>query len=305
MAPNRIMVIGTINKDSIKPPRGKKYQSYGGLLYSLITLARLLRKEDEIYPVVNLGSDSRKPVFEILKKYPMIKTDFIKTVRQKNNHAKIEYLDDDFKSEVLKGGVPPIRFRDLKALLKKCNFALVNFVSGVDLSLKTLEKLRAEFNGDIYIDIHSLTLGIRKDGTRYLRRPRNWRRYCACADYLQMNVEEYKLLSVFDPSNQELIAFLNSFSGIGPRAVIITAGRDGALLAYKTGSGETARLIKPIKISKVKDTTGSGDIFGGAFCAAVLRGSSMIKAAGQANDIAARSVRVQGVENLNFRKFKK
>jgi len=305
MAPNRVLVVGTINKDSVELANGKKYQGYGGLLYTLVTMARLAKKEDEIFPVVNLGRNVKKPVFEILEKYPVIKTDYIKTVRQTNNHCKLEYFDDDMKSEVLKGGVPPVRYRDLKPLIKSCNFAVINFVSGVDLNLKTLEKLRSEFTGDIFIDIHSLTLGMRKDGTRYLRRPRNWRRYCACADYLQMNVEEYKLLAVFDPSNQELIAFLNSFSGKRPRAIIVTAGEDGALLAYKTGSGETARLIKPVKVSKVKDTTGSGDVFGGAFCAAVLRGSSMIKAAGQANDIAAKSVRLQGVESLNFRKLKK
>ena len=47
--------------------------------------------------------------------------------------------------------------RDLDALY-------VNFISGFEMSLGTAEALRRGFSGPIYVDLHSLFLGMGADG---------------------------------------------------------------------------------------------------------------------------------------------
>ena len=64
---NVIAAIGTINRDTIHLPSGKKHESYGGLLYSIIALAQLTEDDCEILPVVNLGRDCSEAVMGMLK----------------------------------------------------------------------------------------------------------------------------------------------------------------------------------------------------------------------------------------------
>jgi hypothetical protein len=132
---NKIAVIGTINKDTIYSPDGKKHESYGGLLYTIIPLAQMLGNNFEILPILNLGRDCKREVMRFLQEYPIISAKHVNIVPRKNNDCRLFYSDTHSKTEILKGGVPGLRFDDIKPALG-CGSTIINFISGRDISLR-------------------------------------------------------------------------------------------------------------------------------------------------------------------------
>jgi ribokinase len=77
----------------------------------------------------------------------------------------------------------------------------------------------------------------------------------------------------------------------GPKAVIITAGGDGAVLADEHGSSHlAARRVD------VVDTSGAGDAFVGVLAARVTQGRSLAEALADATVAAAAAVQVDGAQ---------
>jgi len=301
--PCKIAAIGTINKDTIYTPDGTKHESYGGLLYTMIPLAQMLDADCEILPILNLGRNISRDVMPLIRKYPAISHENIKIVSGKNNHCRLYYSDRESKKELLSGGVPGQVFRDIKPALT-CEHTIVNFISGRDISIRTLEKFRRVYRGLIYVDIHSLTLGKRKSGERYFRKPLNWKRYCACADFLQMNREEFELLSGQPAFNESLKRFYSQFADGFLKALHVTCGQAGSCLAYKPGAKIVIKRIKAPVIRDLRDTTGCGDVFGAAFVASIVQGNSIYSSACFANDRAAMKCRFAGIESLRLHKPK-
>ncbi|MBD3383125.1 MAG: hypothetical protein GF404_13150 [candidate division Zixibacteria bacterium] len=294
-----IAVIGTINRDTIIHVDGKKTESYGGALYNITALSQLLEDNAIIKPCINLGHDVYPLIAGNLARMGNIDISTLNKVRRKNNHCKLRYHDLEKKSEVLSGGVPSIRFSDLRKGLD-ADITMINFVSGRDISLRSLEKLRLDYRGKIYIDIHSLTLGKKPDGSRFLRRPRNWKRYAACADFLQMNSLEFELLSSNSVEKDSVKAFYKLFSPSSLKALLVTLGEHGAYFVSQFGRGVRCQQVLPPKVGKVLDTTGCGDVFGAGFCSAWITGASAMRSAEIAVASATLKTRVRGVENLNL-----
>ena len=120
-------------------------------------------------------------------------------------------------------------------------------------------------------------------------RPRLWsaeqawpviRAAAAQADILKTSAEDSEAL--FGLSDPHAIA--RHFLGIGAKAVIVTLGRDGALLA----TAERAESVPGHAVEAV-DATGAGDAFTGAFLAELARGRTLGDAARFANAAAALS----------------
>ncbi len=287
-----IGVIGSINRDTIYLADETHIESWGGLLYTL----KFLHDSDvgDIYPVANVGKDGFNQIKTILNRFPHLKQDHIIKVDEPNNHCFLYYHNQTHKCEVLKGGVPQISYSQVKPLLS-CDAILVNFISGRDVGLKTLEKLRANFPGIIYMDIHSMTLGRRKvEGgvKRFLRRPNYWKRYADCVDILQINNSEFEILSGRSFTKQagsEL--FENVLSH--PDCMAVTCGQDGTFLFYDRKLPKT-RKIPAVTVKKVYDTTGCGDAFGAGFLSEYVKTKSYIKAGTYGNSIAAARCKIKG-----------
>ncbi len=190
----KVTVIGTINKDTIIFPDGKRTESFGGILYNLSALSGLGRKRMEIYPVCNLGYDVYNQVEGILKKHDNVKLAGINKVRRKNNHAYLLIDKESQREEILRNRVPALSFVQVKPFLNS-GAILVNFISGFDIGLNTLKRIRTNTDALIFMDIHSLALGIHKDGKRFLKTPRSWREYLKQADLVQTNLLELNVLS--------------------------------------------------------------------------------------------------------------
>jgi sugar/nucleoside kinase (ribokinase family) len=296
----KVGVVGTINRDTIHLAEGTIKQGWGGILYNLVALSHLAGKKHEIIPVCNVGRDCYDDIMAILKRLAGLNFNFIRKVPQKNNHCHLTYYPDGEKSEILKGGVPPLKYSDLIPLLN-CDIVLINYISGRDISTRPLIKFRRNFRGKIYIDIHSSTLGKRKDGSRFLRRPGGWEKIVALSDYVQMNRLELAILSGAykkkNPDQYNLVSELkkirksirdsnkknNSF-------LVVTDGLRGAFLCSPFENQSGISSISPQKIIRKGDATGCGDCFSAGFIAALLSGRNPAESTHYANITAGRRI---------------
>jgi sugar/nucleoside kinase (ribokinase family) len=295
----KIAVIGTINKDTIIFPNGTRTESFGGILYNLSALSGLGESGAEIFPVCNLGYDVFDQVTDILANYDNVKLDGIKRVRQKNNHAYLRIDRQNQREEILHHRVPVLRFGQIKPFLDS-DAILINFISGFDVRLDTLRRIREKATGIILMDVHSLTLGVSEDEKRYYRTPRYWREYVKQANLVQTNLPELKVLAGKNLTSQrEIKDFGKSVLDLGPKALLVTLGEDGALMILKEKYTCKLKRQAGIKARALKDTTGCGDVFSAGFLIRYLRTGNLVRSLDFANRVAALKCRVSGVEEVS------
>lgn len=269
----KLAVIGTINFDSVTRADKSHAQGYGGIVYNLQVLSQLTSEDTLIFPTVNIGKDREIEIRALLSSLPHVRLDAVRTVRKKNNHCHLRYSSIADKSEVLRGWVGGVSRQQLWEILDS-KIILVNFISGSDISTANLRWLRGQSRSTIYMDFHSRTLGRRSNGERFFRRPRDWRETVKCADILQLNDLEFKLLSGDEADPESCRRFLLDHMSASAIGLLVTLGKQGCLAASRSGRRLEVESIIAKPLRKVIDTTGCGDIFAGAFVAAWLRGLS-------------------------------
>jgi sugar/nucleoside kinase (ribokinase family) len=182
---------------------------------------------------------------------------------------------------------------------------LVNFISGFDLSLVTLKKIRKSTDALIFMDVHSLTLGFDDSGKRFFDAPKNWREWIKQADLVQMSLPELKELAKRNlKSHQEIKEFGRSILNLGPKIVLVTLGEKGGLVVFddKVRRFVRQRRIclwqKGSKVRKFKDATGCGDVFSVGFLICYIHTRDLIKSVNFANYVAAEKCKISGVEGM-------
>jgi ribokinase len=103
--------------------------------------------------------------------------------------------------------------------------------------------------------------------------------------------EAEQLLGYELPGLDEVLAAADALLGIGPEAVVVTAGADGAAVADR--SGVTHVAAEP---ARVVDTSGAGDAFTGTLAAALSAGASIRDAASAATRAAALALETPGAQ---------
>lgn len=294
----RVTVIGTINRDTLIFPRGKRTESFGGILYNLSALSGLGGKWMKIYPVCNVGYDVYDRVREILESYENVRPDGVKKVRRKNNHASLLIDQESERQEVLKNRVPVLSLSQIEPFLE-CDVILVNFISGFDITLSTLKKIRRSTAALIFMDVHSLTLGIRRDGRRFFRSPKSWKEYIKQADLVQTNMAELSVLAEKGLKSPSGIRDFGEYVlSLGPRALLVTLGEEGAVMIYRHGKGCRLKKDEGIKVRGFKDAIGAGDAFSAGFLVRYFQSRSLVRSLDFANRVAAEKCKTSGVEGV-------
>jgi sulfofructose kinase len=95
-------------------------------------------------------------------------------------------------------------------------------------------------------------------------------------------------------NTEDLVAALEAFRGLGPQVVVFTLGSDGWVYSGPTGRGRGKAFAV-----QVRDTTGAGDAFHGAFAYGVARGWEVGRCAEFSGAVAAlKCTRPGGREGL-------
>jgi sugar/nucleoside kinase (ribokinase family) len=290
-----VSVVGTINKDVVIDPEGRRFESLGGIIYNTIVLA-LLCPDKTVLPIAYCGTDSFDELTEVLSDFHNV--DFSGIVEHKGgcNENLLRYVNPERKEEVLTARVPPIDQNMIRLSLDS-DLALLNFISGFDLGLDTARNLKSSFGGTVYMDVHSMTLGIGKNGARFEKRVENWREWASCADIIQMNKKEATLFAgVEKPPEQVSLLICQA----GPGLCLVTLGGEGVLVSSFDEGIIEQNLVPAVPVD-VRDTIGCGDVFAAAFISRFIEGDAALDCAKEANLYAGRCCESAGVEELKRR----
>lgn len=300
----KIGVIGTVIKDRIHSASGEITDALGGVLYTILPLRAFLPEDFEIVPILRVGRDLHIEIMEIFENLPNVST--VNTIRDEseNNRVDLYYHSEGERTEVSTAGVSPTSYEEIQGL-DELDHLIVNFISGWEISLSTMERLAGSFHARIFSDIHSLLLGRREDGGRYPRKPPGWEQWLKNFHYVQMNVSEARTSTGVEIAGEgdELINSLTRASSLihqhGPGIVAITLGALGAFLTWVKPDGRRAQQFRNgYEIDRTVDPTGSGDVFLASFASASLLGEGCCEALSFAVKAAALSTTTKGASGL-------
>ena len=228
----RIGILGSLVWDQIhgRDPLTKPVEEWGGVAYALASLDASVAPGWEIVPLIKVGQDLAPRAREFLGGLERLTPGGrCVEVPAPNNRVVLHYLSTERRTERMSGGVPGWTWDELGPMVRDLDALYLNFISGFELTLGTAQALRQGFDGPIYVDLHSLLLGMQHDGIRVLRPLTDAVEWLACFDVVQLNEDEMRQLSP-DPLSLAADAI-----GAGTSLLIVTLAAAGA--AYVAAPG--------------------------------------------------------------------
>jgi hypothetical protein len=282
----KLLVLGHLSFDILHTPDGNEREEGGGLFRVLSALSAEGGKLDRFTPVAGAGRKELPLLRERLGAIPGVETDglFTSEVPMHRVHYYVRNTEDVV--ECTKELAPPIPFSRIRPHLD-VNGILVNMISGVDITLDTLDEIRMAVRNDgipIHLDMHSLTLGVNDRHERFRRPLPEWRRWAFMIDTVQMNEEEVLALGEAMKPEEHTIGHMLT---LGVKGVIITRGARGASLFVNEHKQMVRTDIPGEANGNSVSPIGRGDIFGAAFFHHYLKNHALLAAAQHAVAVAA------------------
>ncbi|HEY0155564.1 MAG TPA: carbohydrate kinase family protein [Longimicrobium sp.] len=310
----RLGVLGTFVWDRIwtleDQAAGRPFESWGGLAYSLAAAAAARPEGWEIVAVARVGADLVDEARAFAAALPGVDAESaLVAAPEPNNRVELRYTDDARRGERLTGGVEAWTWDELAPRVAGLDALYVNYFSGFEIGLEATERLRAEFAGPLYADLHSLFLGCPGAGTRVMRHLPDWERWAASFHAVQLNDDELRMLAPAAASRDDAAATL---MGAGPRVVAVTHGAEGATILrgadvpadprrWPQSRGEAAGSPAVSRYPSrpcTGDPTGCGDVWGATFFTSLAGGQGWDEAAAAAHAAAVRKMGVRGASGL-------
>jgi pfkB family carbohydrate kinase len=311
----KVGILGSLVWDQIygRDPSAAPVEEWGGIAYALASLDASVAPEWEIVPLIKVGQDLAPKAREFLGRLERITPGGrCVEVPAPNNRVVLHYYSTERRTERMSGGVPGWTWSELGPMVRDLDALYLNFISGFELALGTAQALRHGFRGPIYVDLHSLLLGMQHDGVRVLRPLQDAAAWLGCFDVVQLNEDEMRQLSP-DPLSLAADAI-----GAGTSLLIVTLAAKGAAYVAAPGfdgwaggrtggrDGAMGSLSAPLRTALIPaptidalDPTGCGDVFGAAAAARLFAGDSIEDAIRHANTMAARNAAFRGAGGLS------
>ncbi len=270
----RILIIGEPCLDVIHKADGTVLNEPGGISYSVVASGSL---DDgvETIPVIGLRRDDRAYFRELFSRLKNVDMSGIYEAGSPVRRVDLFYKDDNRRWECSTQPIEPTPFDRIEPFLPADGIH-INLISGWDITLETLGKIRAASPGcHIHIDLHNIVMRHMPGGKR-VRAPReDYLAWCEYADTVQMNEDEANIIDSEVKSPREL---WGKILGSRARALIVSFAERGLSLYEKAGN-KVAEHFFPPQATAVVDPTGSGDVFGATFIHAVVLGRNFKEAA--------------------------
>ncbi|HXG00171.1 MAG TPA: carbohydrate kinase family protein [Bacteroidota bacterium] len=299
----RFLIIGHLCHDVIHPVEGPEVRSYGGIYYSVATMASLLSESDRVVPVFGVNAYDYEPLIENLSQFSNVETRGIFTFSEPTNSVHLFYKDSATRIECSKNISQPIPFAHIKDYLD-VDGILINMISGFDITLTTLDEIRLavrELRIPIHFDYHSLTLGVRDNHERFRRPVSDWRRWAFMIDTVQLNEEELAGLTIEKLSEEQAAGH---FLTLAIKGLIVTRGERGATVYFNDHKTMVRKDIPAREVERSPDSTGCGDVFGAAFHLHYVRTRDLVASAEFAGTVAAAKAQMAGAAHLHtLRRF--
>ena len=306
-------VIGTMVWDTIwrDTQTGAPVEEWGGISYALAAADAVALTDIRVRPVLKLGRDLAERGFQFLRGLSIIETDHAVIVDDAANpRVELRYRGTERWCECLRGGVPSWTWGELAAHLEGCEALYVNFITGYEFELEIAQRLRREFKGPIYADIHSLMLAKGPHGERTLQPLKRWEEWLSCFDIVQVNESELKVLSA---DWGDAWAFAADVVGRTTGLLLVTLGPAGAayvaaesalpLRRERERATATSGLVRTgrLKVEPVQegDPTGCGDVWGITVFLGLIEGLAVEVAIRRANAVARANVAHRGTSGLS------
>lgn len=309
----KLGVVGSLVWDIIhdRDPAAPPVEEWGGIAYALSSLDAHLAPGWEIVPLIKVGRDLSQEAARFLGTLSRLTpSGRCVEVEVPNNRVVLRYQSTERRCERMSGGVPAWNWAELGPMVRDLDALYVNFISGFEMCMGTAMALRQGFRGPIYCDLHSLFLGMQRDGIRTLQPLPDIETWFSCFDYVQMNEEEMQQVGG-EPLSVAALALSRGVRlltvTMGPRGAVYFTG-ERAEKAERTERAERAEVSAfsgPIRTALIPaprveaiDPTGCGDVFGGALAAHLFNDEPPESAIRQANEAAARNATYRGAGGL-------
>jgi sugar/nucleoside kinase (ribokinase family) len=260
----KILVIGHSVLDFIKSDKEQKINT-GGIFYSISALNHLMTSDDEIFLCSQFDDETYnyfKPEFEKVNNKYLQKVDKIPRVhlnleKNKERHEAYENITNNLS----------LNFSDLNSF----DGILINMITGFDITLDQLKQIRNNYSGLIYIDVHTLSRGLKDDYRREFRLIPDFKDWAKCLDLIQVNQSELYTLS----QKKNEIEIVEEIFSYGIKILCVTKGELGARVYYKNRNEIASYFIAATKINN-PNIIGCGDVFGASFFYSYIRNKNVI-----------------------------
>ncbi len=295
----KIGVTGSLCIDFIEyPEKNYRYNSFGGIVYLITALSVIGGNQFRIIPFTRVEKKYRKRLFNLLSDYNNISLDFIVDEPVKTNVVNLIYREGKEREEysILKS--PPFSFKEIEKFLKEIDFLVISFFSGYEFSIETLNRIRKNFEGKIYCDIHSYVLKRVIKKKRPVKRIKNPERFLKNFNYIQGNELEWSIIlnsdlscidEIFLQKGEEILR--NNFQ---INYLFLTKGNEGAYGIGRENGEIRYKYISSSRNLKVIDTTGAGDAFTAGAVYSILNGYNLRKILRTATKYAEKKITFSG-----------
>jgi sugar/nucleoside kinase (ribokinase family) len=284
----KILVIGYSIEDHIHLSNEEKIKP-GGIYYSILGLSRIVSKTDEIYLITALQKSNEHLFTEVYNKVNRENICWVDEI------PKVHIILHDSKERTECYENIPTSIDIDYSKLSDFDGILINMVTGFDVTLEQVQKIRKHFKGLIYLDVHTLSRGFDNNKKRTFRQIENFSGWASSVDLIQCNQLEAVTLFNYQDELKTAAEVLKH----GTKCFIVTKGEKGARIYFKQ-EGEVSSIFATAPKVKVLNKVGCGDIFGSIFFYFYLKTRDVNESLSIANIAATRSAASENLYDINL-----